>query len=204
MYKKLTYSGTECNNYLYFSFDAEYFDTKEITEKLNIEPTSVMTKKEPVPKSTAWIYKIDAGNEIDLETFLEKLIDIFEPKIEIINNLKDRLNLTTRIQFVIDIDINPDSSTPYFGLNKRTIDFLAKTESKVDFDLSKLTQLGYWKNGMNKKTAYNSGFTKWRELFKPDADFPLENLILAETNQSRTPPLREAGGTLCDTLYQAK
>ena len=35
MYKKLTHSGTECNNYLYFSFDAEYFDTKEITEKLN-------------------------------------------------------------------------------------------------------------------------------------------------------------------------
>jgi len=37
-------------------------------------------------------------------------------------------------------------------------------------------------------------------LFKPVADFPLENLILAETNQSRTSPLREAGGTLCDIL----
>jgi hypothetical protein len=65
MYKKLTYSGTECNNYLYFSFDAEYFDTKEITEKLNIEPTSVKIKKEPVPKYTVWKYQIDAGNEID-------------------------------------------------------------------------------------------------------------------------------------------
>ena len=137
MYKKLTYSGTECNNYLYFSFDAEYFDTKEITEKLNIEPSSVMIKKEPVPKSTAWIYQIDAGNEIDLENFLEKLIDIFEPKAEIINDLKDKLNLTTRLQFVITIDINPDSSTPYFGLNKRTIDFLSKTETEVDFDLYK-------------------------------------------------------------------
>ena len=137
MYEKLTYSGTECNNYLYFSFDAEYFDTKEITEKLNIEPSSVMIKKEPVPKSTAWIYQIDAGNEIDLENFLEKLIDIFEPKAEIINDLKDKLNLTTRLQFVITIDINPDSSTPYFGLNKRTIDFLSKTATEVDFDLYK-------------------------------------------------------------------
>ena len=137
MYEKLTYSGTECNNYLYFSFDAEYFDTKEITEKLNIEPSSVMIKKEPVPKSTAWIYQIDAGNEIDLENFLEKLIDIFEPKAEIINDLKDKLNLTTRLQFVITIDINPDSSTPYFGLNKRTIGFLSKTETEVDFDLYK-------------------------------------------------------------------
>ena len=101
-----------------------------------------MIKKEPVPKFTAWIFQIDAGNEIDLETFLEKMIDIFEPKIEIINNLKDKLNLTTRIQFVIDIDINPDSSTPYFGLNKRTIDFLAKTDSKVDFDLYKSDTIG--------------------------------------------------------------
>jgi len=145
MYKKLTYSGVECKNYLYFSFDAEYFDTNEITEKLNIEPTSVMIKKEPVPKSTAWIYQIDAGNKIDLEFFLKKLIDIFEPKIEMIKYLKDKLNLTTRIQFVVEIDINPDTSTPYFGLNKRTIDFLAKTETEVDFDIYKLDTIGILK-----------------------------------------------------------
>ncbi len=142
MYEKLTYGGTECNNYLYFSFDAEYFDTKEITEKLNIEPSSIMIKKEPVPISTAWKYQINAGIEMDLETYLEKLIDIFEPKIEIINNLKDKLNLTTRLQFVIDIDINPDSSTPNFGLNKRTINFLSKTETEVDFDLYKADTIG--------------------------------------------------------------
>ncbi|MBC3847904.1 DUF4279 domain-containing protein [Winogradskyella echinorum] len=146
MYEKLTYSGNECNNYLYFSFDAEYFDTKKITEELNIEPTSVMMKKEPVPKSTAWKYQIDAGNEIDLENYLEKLIDIIEPKIEIINRLKEKYNLTTRIQFVIDIDINPESSTPYFGLNKRTIEFLAKTGTEVDFDLYKADTIGLLNN----------------------------------------------------------
>ena len=142
MMQKITYSGNECNNYLYFSFDAEYFDTEEITKELNIQPTYLMIKKEPVPKSTAWIYQINAGSEIDLEKYLEKLIDIFETKIDIINQLKDKLNLTTRIQFVIDIDINPDASTPYFGLNKRTIDFLGKTETVVDFDLFKADTIG--------------------------------------------------------------
>ncbi|AUC75229.1 DUF4279 domain-containing protein [Olleya sp. Bg11-27] len=141
-YEKLTYSGTECNNYLYFSFDAEYFDTEKITEELNIKSTSVMIKKEPVPKSTAWKYQIDAGNEIDLESYLEKLIEILEPRIDIINKLKEKYILTTRIQFVIDIDINPESSTPYFGLNKRTIDFLAKTGTEVDFDLYKADTIG--------------------------------------------------------------
>ena len=142
MWKKLTYRGTECNNYLYFSFDADYFDTTKITEELDIEPNSVMIKKEPVPKSTAWKYRIDAGDEVDLESYLEKLIDIFEPKAEIINGLKEKYELTTRIQFVIDIDINPKSSTPYFGLNKKVIDFLAKTGTEVDFDLYKTDTIG--------------------------------------------------------------
>lgn len=142
MWQKLTYSGNECNNYLYFSFDAEYFDTKKVTEELNIEPTSVMIKKEPVPKSTAWKYQINAGNEIDLETYLGKLIDLFEPKTKIINGLKEKYDLTTRIQFVIDIDISPESSTPYFGLNKKVIGFLAKTGTEVDFDLYKADTIG--------------------------------------------------------------
>ena len=105
-----------------------------------------MIKKDPVPKSTAWNYKIEVGNEIDLETPLEKLIDIFEPKIEVINQLKSDLNLETRLQFVIDIDIDPDASTPYFGLNKRTIDFLSKTNSEVDFDLYKADTIGLLNN----------------------------------------------------------
>jgi len=146
MMKKLTYRGTESNNFLYFSFDTENFDTEKITEELNIQPTSLMIIKELIPKSTAWKYQIDAGNEIDLETFLEKLINIFEPKIEIINRLKDEFNLSTRIQFVIDIDINPDSSTPYFGLNKRAINFLSRTETEVDFDLYKTDTIGLLNN----------------------------------------------------------
>jgi len=141
-YQKLTYSGTECKNYLYFSFDAEYFDTDIVTNELKLEPTSVMIKKDPVPKSTSWKYRIDAGSDIDLEVHLEKLIDIFENKVEQIKQLKEKLKLETRLQFVIDIDINPDSSTPYFGLNKRTIDFLGRTGTEVDFDLYKADTIG--------------------------------------------------------------
>jgi hypothetical protein len=145
-YEKLTYSGADCNNYLFFSFDSDFFDTEIVTRELGLEPTSLMIKKDPVPKSTAWKFKIEVGNEIDLEAPLEKLIDIFEPKIEVINGLKRELNLETRLQFVIDIDINPAASTPFFGLNNRTIDFLSKTNSKVDFDLYKADSLGLLEN----------------------------------------------------------
>jgi hypothetical protein len=141
-YEKLTYSGTECKNYLYFSFDAEFFDIDIVTKELELKPTSVMIKKDPGPKSTSWSYRIDAGSDIDLEIHLEKLIEIFENKVFEINQLKEKLNLETRLQFVIDIDINPDSSTPYFGLNKRIIDFLGKTGTQVDFDLYKTDTIG--------------------------------------------------------------
>jgi len=141
-FEKLTYSGTECNNYLYFSFDSDYFDTDTVTAELGIEPTSLKLKNDPVPKSTSWSYRIDVGKEIDLETPLEKLVTLFEDKAEQINRLKKELGLTTRLQFVIDIDINPEASTPYFGLNKRTIDFLSKTETEVDFDVYKADTIG--------------------------------------------------------------
>ena len=145
-YEKLTYSGTECNNYLYFSFNAEYFDTEVITAALRIQPTAVKVKKAPVPKSTSWQYRIDVGNDINLETPLENLVSIFEPKIEDIKQLKKKLNLKTYLQFVIDIDIDPDSSTPYFGFNYRVINFLKETETEVDFDLYKVDTIGLLEN----------------------------------------------------------
>jgi hypothetical protein len=141
-FEKITYSATECNNYLYFSFDSDYFDTDVVTAQLGIEPTSLMIKNDPVPKSTSWKFQIEVGQEIDLETPLEKLVTLFENKTEEINRLKKELGLTSRLQFVIDIDINPEASTPYFGLNKRTINFLSKTETEVDFDVYKADTIG--------------------------------------------------------------
>lgn len=128
----------ECNNYLYFSFDATYFDTEKITEVLGIQPTSVKIKKEPTPVSTSWMLKIDAGKNLDLEYYLDLLIKQLEPKTSTINLLKDKFKLSTRIQFVIEIDSNPEVSAPYFGMNKRAIDFLHKTGTEVDYDLYKI------------------------------------------------------------------
>lgn len=145
-FQKLTYSGKECKNYIYFTFEGEYFDTEIITKELKIEPTSIRLKKDPVPKSTSWKLQIEIGNEIDFATPAEDIIKLLEPKIEEIVKLKKALNLETRLQFVIDIDINPESSTPYFPLNKRIINFLYQTETEVDFDIYKADTIGIIKN----------------------------------------------------------
>ena len=142
MYQKLTYGGTECNSYLYFAFYADCFDVNLVTEKLHLMPTSVRIKQEPIPVSTSWNYRVDAGNEVDLVTFINKLIDVFDPKIEEILHIKKELNLKTVLQFVIYIDIDPETSTPFFGFNDRVIHFLAQTRTEVDFDIYKADRLG--------------------------------------------------------------
>lgn len=145
-FQKLTYSGSTCNNYLYFAFHAEYFDPAFVTRELGLEPTSVMIKNDPVPRTTSWKYQLDAHADIDLEPYLERLLGIFESKVDTINRLKEQFKLETRLQFVIHIDIDPDASTPYFGLNCRVIDFLGRTRTEVDFDLYKADTLGLLKN----------------------------------------------------------
>jgi len=145
-FQKLTYNGSKCNNYLYFSIDGEYFDPSKITIELNIEPTSVNHKKDPIPKRTSWKFKIEVGKDPDLATPTEKLINIFEPKIDTIIRLKKEYNLSTRLQYVMDIDINPESSAPYFPMNKRIISFLYKTNTDVDFDIYKADTIGLFLN----------------------------------------------------------
>lgn len=128
------------NNYVYFSFYAEEFDMNIITKIMGIEPTSVKSKEVPVPIQSSWNYRIDAGSDIDLASYIDGLIDIFESKVETINQLKSDFHLESIVFLVIDIDFNPESSTPYFGLNKRTIDFLYKTKTTIDFDLYKIVK----------------------------------------------------------------
>lgn len=94
-----------------------------------------------MPKTTSWKY-IQEADAIDIKSFIQQLVGIFEANVEIINQLKRELFLDTRLQFVIQIDINPALSTPYFGLDKRTISFLGRTNTVVDFDIYKRDSQG--------------------------------------------------------------
>ena len=151
-FKKLTYSDSDYNNYIYISLKGDVFDTEAVTMALGIAPTSVVIKKNPVPSSTSWVYQINAGKAIDMETPLEKLVSLFEPKTDQINQLKAEPGLTTLLQLVIQIDISPDASTPYFGLHKKVINFLSKTQTEVDFDVYKVDSIGVI-NGMNPRAS---------------------------------------------------
>jgi hypothetical protein len=50
---------------------------------------------------------------------------------------------------------------------------------------------------MVKSRTANSRFSQLRILLKTVVDFPLENLILAESTHFRSSQLTRSGGTLC-------
>ncbi len=146
MHQKSNNNQGESNSYIYFAFMSDTFDVSVVSKELKIEPTSTTIKKEPVPKSTYWEYRINAGNDFNLESYMDRLIGIFETKVDIINHLKEKYKLETRLQLVIEIEINPSSSTPFFGLNNKIINFLSKTTTEVDFDLYKVDTMGLLNN----------------------------------------------------------
>lgn len=131
-------SVDKINSYIYFSFDGDEFDLNEVTKSLQLKPTLAKSKSRPTPKHTYWQYSVHAGESLDLEKVLLEIINIFEPKIETIIELKNKWSLSTRLQFVIEIDCAEDKSTPFFPLNSRVINFLSKTGTDVDFDIYKI------------------------------------------------------------------
>ena len=71
------------------------------------------------------------GRDLPSDVIVEKL----KGKEAIINKIKEEQGLSTRLQYVIYVDINKEKSTPYLGFDEKIIEFLYKTNSETDFDI---------------------------------------------------------------------
>lgn len=106
-------SSKDYNTYVYFSLVGDNFNPAIITDKLEIIPTE------------AW-QRGDKGKEY---LNIDKLVS------EVVNKLKQELHLDSVLQIVLDIDTNPEQSTPSLGHDLETINFLYKTQTKTDIDI---------------------------------------------------------------------
>lgn len=75
------------------SFYGDIFDHSELTEKINIKPTTFWTKgetlkhrKDILRKETAWEYSTDFIETLDLEQVCDLILDKFYSKKEVISN----------------------------------------------------------------------------------------------------------------------
>lgn len=73
---------------------------------------------------SCWKLFAEKGKEyLDIDKLVNKIVHQLKDKVDIINELKQKYNLDSVLPIALDIDMNPDQSTPYLGHDLETIDF---------------------------------------------------------------------------------
>ncbi|MFN5417550.1 MAG: DUF4279 domain-containing protein [Flavobacteriia bacterium] len=132
---------TEFRTQVYFALSGESFDPFEISKRLKVLPTESWKKGDrgkynPSLKNSGWIYSSKIGSEyIEISKLINEFVRKFENNIEILIDLKNEFNLTSVLEIVLDIDINPSQTTPALFLDLKTIEFLSTTKTTFDVDI---------------------------------------------------------------------
>ncbi|WP_342573689.1 DUF4279 domain-containing protein [Solibacillus sp. FSL K6-1781] len=121
----------------YFSIFGDEFPLDEFTNKIGITPTVVRTKGEiyKIGKTqhksytTTWTYEIDYCLTSDPTSQINKLVDIFSNKVNIINYYLKEFNLDSKIAIIL---VFPESSG--LLLNQKLIKFANEINSEYEFD----------------------------------------------------------------------
>ena len=113
------------------------FPTEVITNKLGIEPTSTMRKGESINKIhkqsfTYWEYQTDTFATWDINDALKSILIIFDDKVDVINDLRNLLNVYVHIQIVTTI-INGE--TPTLGISSNFVTFASAINASIDIDM---------------------------------------------------------------------
>ena len=125
---------------VYFAFQGDNFDPNEITKLIGINPTKIRLKNElpsgKLPKFNSWIFSSEnvVDEVIDIYEMTTSLVKTLESKVDIINEIRKKLNVTTCLQVVLSFSTNEGISTPVIGFDTATIDFLAKVGAFIDID----------------------------------------------------------------------
>jgi hypothetical protein len=131
----------KCNTYVYFALKGDDFDPREITRQIGIDPTSSWRKGDqgkynPMIKNSCWQLSTEKGKEyIEVDKLVNEIVTKLISKIDVINKIKHQFHLESVMEVVLDIDINPEVSTPAIGHDLQTIEFLYKTKTITDVDI---------------------------------------------------------------------
>jgi len=130
------------NSYVYFAFQGDNFDPNDVTTELGISPTDSWRTGEPrryiqQQKYSCWQLKSTSVELLDMDKLVNEVVSQLSEKIELINNLKQQLNLNTVLEIVMWIDMNEEESTPYLGHSLEVINFLHQTGTITDVDIYK-------------------------------------------------------------------
>jgi len=124
---------------LIFSIYGLDFKPLDFSKDINIEPTkywligdSVKGRTNIIRKETAWEFEIDFLETLYLNDILDKFLDKFASKSDIISSFIKNNNLESKIEVVLEIY---NYQTPSIFLNKELILFLSKINGEFDLDM---------------------------------------------------------------------
>ncbi|WP_324680293.1 DUF4279 domain-containing protein [Hymenobacter sp. GOD-10R] len=130
---------SKSSSYVYFAFRGD-FNPIELTVRLGIEPTTTWKRGEgrypSQRKSACWQLETARGKEpVLIDKLVAEVIAKLEDKAELILQLKQEFRLDSVLEIVLFVDMNEEASPPALGHDVRTINFLARTQTRTDVDL---------------------------------------------------------------------
>ncbi|HET7114936.1 MAG TPA: DUF4279 domain-containing protein [Hanamia sp.] len=121
-------------SYVYLAIFGESFIPNEFSKLINITPTKVAVKGEnleyTVSKECFWEYKLEKNNALEeLDLSLNKLMEVFKSKTDIIRKFMLDNNLEAKCNVVIEVKNNEDSGV---FLSSDFIIFLESINASVE------------------------------------------------------------------------
>ncbi|CVK16209.1 protein of unknown function (DUF4279) [Apibacter mensalis] len=131
-------------NELYFEFIIRGYNDithEDITRMLNIKPSKIYIKGKPMnpkmkilAKENGWRLNNPLANKSLFEDQLNAMLDLLEPKIEILQMLSKKYGCEYEFSLAIFI-YNRKESTPWVHLTPRYNEFIRQLEVEFDLDL---------------------------------------------------------------------
>ena len=130
----------QTTSYAYIKFSGnDDFPLDIVTERLGVQPTKTWKVGEKVHANkplkrfyTCWIYKIDKLETLVVEDVLEPLYDLFNSKVDTINQLKKQLDLDVKIALVIEIE---NGRAPGLVISPEFSRFVSSINAFIDIDM---------------------------------------------------------------------
>ena len=127
--------------YAYIDFrgkdDIDDFPVEVVTEILGVQPTTVLRKGERINDVhtrffTSWQYKSEVLETLDVDDVLLPILHVFQDKTDLINRLKEELNLNVQIELVITMI---DGHTPGLVISPEFSRFASAINAFIDIDM---------------------------------------------------------------------
>lgn len=128
-------------SYVYFTLFGENLDVDMVSNQLNIKPSRIQKKGNT---EKIWWIETYSSRELhtehwkeyyDMRILIEEIVDKLYSKIVIINDLKSKFQLESRIYTIMCIDENELVSTPSIWHTLKITDFLYQTQTITETDI---------------------------------------------------------------------